>query len=119
MKIFITTVLMIIFSSLIIQNSWGWSDEYNYNNNNPNQSGSPGTASTAGSAQSSQGLQSALQVFQNVDCQDLGCKPTKQDFFDNSGSANTQKTFQIKPSTSADSESADLNSASSSSSSFN
>ncbi len=73
-------------------------DEYN-NYNNANSTNN--TSSSNPSANSPQGLQTALNVFQNVDCQHMGCDTKKQDFFDQSGSADAPKNFKIIPSASS------------------
>jgi len=116
-KNFIFISLGVAIFSISIQ-ACAYIDEYNNYNANPNYNNGSygGNNTTPGGAPGStspQGLQGALQVFQDVDCEHLGCSNNKKDFFEHSGSKSTAKTFQITPSDSSSDSSSGANSGSS------
>lgn len=103
----IVFIFLGLASFLINIEAQAYIDEYNNYNANPNyNNGSygsgPGQTGASGPNSTGQGLQSALQVFQDVDCEHLGCDNNKKDFFDKSGAKSKEQTFQITPSDSND-----------------
>lgn len=98
--------LMAVIALIVLSTqAFGYIDEYNnYNTNVANNSPTnmPNTPNN-GTSNTPQGLQAALGIFQNVDCQHMGCQTKNQDFWDQSGNKSATPNFKITPSNSADS----------------
>jgi len=101
--VYLFVYLFVFIFSLVFLSSSGFAyiDEYNSYNNNSNGVNPNGPSSgNSGQSNDPSANAKALSVFQDVDCQHMGCQNQKEDFFNQNSTDNPgdeQKTFQILP----------------------